>query len=202
MIRGLALIFLLVFISPVWASENILIYGDSLSAAYGIRIDAAWPVLLDSRLKQEGYKYEVINASISGETTSGGLSRLHPILERHKPSIVVILLGCNDGLRGLPIKQMRENLVAMINASKKVGAKVLLVGQRLPSNYGNYANQFHSTFGEVAKVEKTAHVDFLLNGIAERMELFLPNDIVHPNAEAQPYLLNNVWSGLLPLLKK
>ena len=182
------------------AAKTILVFGDSLSAGYGIRQDAAWPVLLDKRLHEKRLDYSVVNASISGETTSGGRSRLDAALAKHAPSILIIALGSNDGLRGLPIATIRDNLNAMTMSAQKKNAKVLIVGQRMPPNYGAYAVQFHDTFGEVAKDRKTALVDFLLDGIVSQPQLFQA-DNMHPVAEAQPRLLDNVWKGLEPLLK-
>ncbi len=186
--------------STTWAAQNILVFGDSLSAGYGIPQEAAWPSLLAKRLEQERPDYSVTNASISGETTSGGRTRLDAALSKSQPAIVVIALGSNDGLRGLPVKTMRDNLAAMAEAAQKRKARVLIVGARLPPNYGPYATQFHKAFGEVAKEKKTALVDFLLDGVATRPELFQADNL-HPTAEAQPLLLDTVWRGLEPLLK-
>ena len=182
------------------AAKTILVFGDSLSAGYGIRQDAAWPVLLDKRLQEKGLDYSVANASISGETTSGGRSRLDAALAKYKPAIVVFALGSNDGLRGLPIATIRENLTAMTESAQKNKAKVLIVGQRMPPNYGAYAVQFFDVFDEVAKAKKTGLVDFLLDGVATQPRLFQADNL-HPVAEAQPRLLDNVWKGLEPLLK-
>lgn len=182
------------------AAKTILVFGDSLSAGYGIRQDAAWPALLAKRLQDRQLDYNVVNASISGETTSGGRTRLDAALARHSPHIVIIALGANDGLRGLPIPRMRENLLAMTASAQKSKARVLIVGQRLPPNYGVYALQFQKAFAEVAKARKTALVDFLLDGVATRPELFQADNL-HPLAEAQALLLDNVWRGLEPLLK-
>ncbi len=186
--------------STTWAARNILVFGDSLSAGYGIPQDAAWPSLLAKRLEQKRLDYSVTNASISGETTSGGRTRLAAALDKAQPAVVVIALGANDGLRGLPIKTMRDNLAAMAEAAQKKNARVLIVGQRLPPNYGPYATQFHEAFAAVAKEKKTALVDFLLDGVATRPELFQADNL-HPTAEAQPMLLDTVWQGLAPLLK-
>ena len=186
--------------STTWAARNILVFGDSLSAGYGIPQDAAWPSLLAKRLEQKRLDYSVTNASISGETTSGGRTRLAAALDKAQPAVVVIALGANDGLRGLPIKTMRDNLAAMAEAAQKKNARVLIVGQRLPPNYGPYATQFHEAFAAVAKEKKTALVDFLLDGVATRPELFQADNL-HPTAEAQPMLLETVWQGLAPLLK-
>ncbi len=182
------------------AARTILVFGDSLSAGYGIPQDAAWPSLLTKRLQERKLDYSVVNASISGETTSGGRSRLKEALEKHSPGIVIIALGSNDGLRGLPIATMRENLLSMTETAQQQRARVLLVGQRLPPNYGPYATQFHQVFGEIAKIRKTAFVDFLLDGVALTPGLFQPDNL-HPTAAAQPRLLDNVWRGLEPLLK-
>lgn len=196
-----AVLFLLALTAPAaWTAQNILVFGDSLSAGYGIAQEAAWPSLLAKRLEQNRLDYSVTNASISGETTSGGRTRLDAALAKHHPAVVIIALGANDGLRGLPVKTMRDNLTAMAEAAQKMKARVLIVGQRLPPNYGPYATQFHNAFAEVAKERKTALVDFLLDGVATRPELF-QSDNLHPTAEAQPLLLDTVWRGLEPLLK-
>lgn len=166
-----------------------------------MRPDAAWPSLLQRRLQGQGLNYSVANLSISGETTAGGRSRLAAALARHQPAVVVIELGANDGLRGLPLNAMRDNLEVMIAAARGAGAKVLLVGMRLPPNYGGYAETFNRTFGAIAKTRKTALVDFLLAGIAEQAQYFQP-DGLHPTAEAQNKLLDNVWPALEPLLRK
>ena len=185
---------------PALAARTVLVFGDSLSAGYGIPQDAAWPSLLAKRLEQNRLDYSVTNASISGETTSGGRTRLAAALDKAQPAVVVIALGANDGLRGLPVKTMRDNLAAMAEAAQKKNARVLIVGQRLPPNYGPYATQFHEAFAAVAKEKKTALVDFLLDGVATRPELFQADNL-HPTAEAQPMLLDTVWQGLAPLLK-
>ena len=200
LIRVLVLASLAAAASTTWAARNILVFGDSLSAGYGIPQDAAWPSLLAKRLEQKRLDYSVTNASISGETTSGGRTRLAAALDKAQPAVVVIALGANDGLRGLPIKTMRDNLAAMAEAAQKKNARVLIVGQRLPPNYGPYATQFHEAFAAVAKEKKTALVDFLLDGVATRPELFQADNL-HPTAEAQPMLLDTVWQGLAPLLK-
>ncbi len=182
-----------------FAARTILVFGDSLSAGYGIRLEAAWPSLLAQRLQEMKSNYSVINASLSGETTQGGRSRLDALLAQHAPAIVIIALGANDGLRGLPVAAMRENLLAMTESAQRKKARVLLVGQRLPPNYGPYADQFHAVFEDVARARKTAYVDFLLDGVALTPELFQPDNL-HPTATAQPRLLDNVWRGLKPML--
>ena len=184
-----------------WAGGSILIYGDSLSAAYGLSQDAGWASLLEARLKQRKLDYTVDNASISGETTSGGAARIAETLETHRPKVVVLALGANDGLRGLPLAQMRANLAQMLRASQKARSRVLLVGMRMPPNYGEpYTRAFQQTFVELAREYKTALVPFLLEGMADRRELYQADNI-HPTAEAQPILLENVWKALAPLLK-
>lgn len=184
----------------VQAARTILVFGDSLSAGYGLPRDAAWPALLAQRLREKRLDYSVVNASISGETTSGGRTRIDAALSKHAPHIVIVALGSNDGLRGLPLASMRDNLIAIARSAQRQKARVLLVGQRLPPNYGDYATQFHDVFREVAKTQKTALVAFLLDGVATHANLF-QSDNLHPTAEAQPRLLDNVWNGLVPLLK-
>ena len=175
-------------------------FGDSLSAAYGIAAKRGWVALLAERLERERLHYNVVNASISGETTAGGVSRLPRALAQHKPAIVILELGGNDGLRGLPAAEMERNLAAMIGMAKKSGAKVLLAGMRVPPNYGpEYARAFAAVFPALAKRHDTALVPFFLEGIAEDLRLFQP-DRIHPTEAAQPILLENVWKALRPLL--
>ncbi|WP_234086568.1 arylesterase [Azonexus sp. R2A61] len=185
---------------PACAARNLLVMGDSLSAGYGIRPEQAWPSLLQQRLGEQRLDYSVVNLSISGETTAGGRSRLADALRRHQPTIVILALGANDGLRGLPVTQMRANLEAMTEAAQKSGARVLIAGMRLPPNYGPYAQQFFATFGDIAKSRRTALLPFLLEPVAARPELFQA-DQLHPTAAAQPLLLEPVWTALQPLLK-
>ena len=174
--------------------------GDSLSAGYGIRTDQAWPSLLDKQLSQKLPDYSVANLSISGETTAGGRSRLAPALSQYQPAVVIIALGANDGLRGLPLAQMRDNLKAMILASQASGAKVLLAGIRIPPNYGPYAVEFHASFKDLARQHKTALLNFLLEPIAAQSTYFQADNL-HPTAEAQPLILKHLWPALAPLLK-
>jgi acyl-CoA thioesterase-1 len=179
---------------------TILVFGDSLSAGYGIPQDKSWPSLLEARLRKERLEYTVANASVSGETTGGGARRIGDALKKHQPDIVVIELGANDGLRGQNLDVMRQNLETMIDASRKARAEVLLVGMRLPPNYGMaYTEKFQQTFAEVARGRKTAFVPFLFEGFAEQLRYF-QTDRVHPTAEAQPLMLETVWKGLKPLL--
>ena len=186
--------------STTWAARNILVFGDSLSAGYGIPQDAAWPSLLAKRLEQNRLDYSVTNASISGETTSGGRTRLAAALDKAQPAVVVIALGANDGLRGLPLPQMRANLDAMIAASRAAGARVLLAGMRLPPNYGPYADEFAGVFADLARRHQVALLPFLLEPVAGRPRLFQADNL-HPVAEAQPLILDHVWPALAPLLK-
>ncbi|MEK6244736.1 MAG: arylesterase [Pseudomonadota bacterium] len=179
-----------------------LVYGDSLSAAYGMPARRGWVALLEERLKRERPDYNVVNASISGETTAGGLARIGSVLERRKPEIVILVLGANDGLRGLPVAAMKKNLSAIIERSQKAGAKVLLVGMQLPPNYGeDYTKAFERAFTDLAKSHRTALLPFLLEGFGETAELFLA-DRIHPTEMAQPRVLKNVWKPLAPLLRK
>ncbi|HSD38599.1 MAG TPA: arylesterase [Rhodocyclaceae bacterium] len=183
-------------------AAGILVMGDSLSAGYGIDQNSAWPRLLAQKLQREGYRYEVHNASISGETTSGGRTRMAEALQRTRPQIVILELGANDGLRGLSLKAMRDNLDAMITSSKSADAKVLLVGMRIPPNLGQaYTDKFQTTFAELAKEHKTAFEPFLLEDVAQHREL-VQSDGLHPVASAQPILLNRIWPKLKPLLRK
>jgi acyl-CoA thioesterase-1 len=184
------------------ASPVILVLGDSLSAGLGIDVRVGWVALLQQRLAQAGYAYTVVNASISGDTTSGGRARLPQALTSHRPQWVILELGANDGLRGLPVKDMRVNLRAMIQDARAHGARVLLVGMRLPVNYGPaYTEQFHAVYVDLARREKIPLVPFLLDGVALRPDL-LQDDGLHPRAQAQAALLDNVWPHLQPLLDK
>jgi acyl-CoA thioesterase I len=184
------------------AKPVILVVGDSLSAGYGVAVEATWVALLERRLANQGYGYRVVNASISGDTTGGALSRLPRALELHRPSIVILELGGNDGLRGLPLKQMRANLEAMLTQVRAAGARAVLIGMRIPTNYGPaYADGFHALYGELAKKYGAAHLDFFLDKVALDPSL-MQSDGIHPNAKAQPILLDNLWPVLQPVLKK
>ena len=184
------------------AEKSILVLGDSLSAAYGIARERGWVALLEERLKRERLDYSVVNASISGDTSGGGRARLKPLLDKHRPAVVVVELGGNDGLRGLPVTQMRTNLTAIIRDAQTAGARVLLVGVRLPPNYGEvYTSAFEAAYRELAKTHRVALVPFLLEDFAGNPEFFLP-DRIHPTAAAQPLMLERVWPGLKPLLNR
>lgn len=183
------------------AQPVILVLGDSLSAEYGLPRGTGWVQLLADRLRGNGADYTVVNASISGETTSGGRTRLPALLKQHRPAVVVLELGANDGLRGLPLTTMRDNLAAMIQASRSAGAAVLVVGIRMPPNYGReYAERFHQVFADLAREYRTALAPFLFDGFAENQELFQA-DRIHPSEKAQQRMLDNVWPQLQPLLR-
>ena len=198
----LALLLLMVVVLPLpaAAAPKLLVMGDSLSAAYGIPLEAGWVHLLQERIRSRGLPHEVINASVSGETTAGGLARLPDLLDKHEPDIVLIALGGNDGLRGQPLARMAENLGAMVRKARAAGADVALFAMRLPSNYGpTYTERFHATFSRVAEAEGAALVPFLLADFADDPEAFL-DDGIHPSAQAQPAILEAVWPHLEPLL--
>ena len=186
------------------AGRTVLVVGDSLSAEYGLKRGEGWVALLEKRLEAEKIAAKVVNASVSGDTTSGGRSRLPALLNQHRPTHVVIELGGNDALRGLPLVNTEDNLRWMAEAAQKAGAKVLLVGMQLPPNYGaRYGQDFAALFGSVAKAEGAALVPFLLAGVADAPNadaLFQP-DRIHPLAAAHPKMLANVWTVMQPWLK-
>ena len=180
----------------------ILVLGDSLSAGYGIPVEQGWVARLQKRLDAEGYGYTVVNASVSGETTVGGLERLPRALAKHAPAVVIIELGGNDGLRGLPVAELRANLEALVATSRKSGAEALLAAIRMPPNYGpQYTERFYAVYESLAREQKVPWVPFFLEGVALREDLF-QDDGIHPDLEAQPILLDNVWPVLEPLLKR
>lgn len=190
----------LFFFSALARADTILVWGDSLSAGYGLEQGQEWPALLQTRLQAEGFRHVVVNASVSGETSSGGRTRLPAALAEHSPTLVILELGANDGLRGLPLLQTRSNLRKMIRLSKAEGAKVLLIGIRMPPNYGPaYTEGFAAIYTDLAKQEKTALLPFLLEPIALDRGYFLP-DQLHPNAKGQLKLRDHVWKALTPLL--
>jgi len=183
------------------ASHRVVVLGDSLSAGYGLAQGAGWVALLDKRLKERKPDYSVANASISGDTTAGGRSRLPGVLAREKPAVVILELGANDALRGLSLTASEANLKAMIEASQAAGAKVLLVGMRIPPNYGpDYSERFFTMFGKLAQQYKLPLVPFLLDGVVQRPDWF-QEDHIHPVAQAQPTMLDNVWPKLEPMIK-
>ena len=184
--------------------RTLMVVGDSLSAEYGLERGTGWVALLQQRLAREKLPFDVVNASISGDTTSGGRSRLPALLQQHHPAVVVIELGANDALRGLPVQMTQDNLAAMTRAAKAAGAQVLLVGMLVPPNYGRkYLEDFAATFTHVAQAEKVALVPFLLKGVADApgAEALFQADRIHPKAQAHPRMLDNVWPTLRPLLK-
>lgn len=185
-----------------FATEKVLIMGDSISAAYGIDNKQGWVFLLQQRLDKLGYHYHVINASVSGDTTGNGLARLPNALKQHKPSIVILELGGNDGLRGIPIQTIYDNLTQMIKLTNSTSAKVLLLGVRLPPNYGPVYNQkFVENYVKIAKENKVSLVPLFLQGIDANADL-MQADGIHPKAEAQEKILANVWPSLVKMLEK
>jgi acyl-CoA thioesterase-1 len=199
--RTLLLFFMLCPLTVCAAGKSILVFGDSLSAGYGLAMSRGWVSLLEERLKRERTDYSVANASISGETSAGGRARIDAALERHRPSIVVVELGANDALRGLPLAQMKANLAAIIERSKKSGARVLLVGMKMPPNFGpDYTAAFEAAFTQVSREQKVPLVPFLLEGFADDLAYFQP-DRIHPNERAQPLILDTIWPKLAPLLR-
>ncbi|HWH41624.1 MAG TPA: arylesterase [Usitatibacter sp.] len=201
LLRAFALAALLAFGPAALAARTLLVFGDSLSAAYGLATNQGWVYLLEQRIAQAGLDWHVVNASVSGETTAGGLRRLPEDLRRHKPSLVVIELGANDALRGQPIAAMRSNLEQMIRLARAAHADVVLVGIMIPPNYGiDYATEFRDLYATLAKKANVALVPFLLRGL-DRPELFQA-DQLHPTAAAQPIVLDNVWPVVQPLLRR
>ncbi|QTN25473.1 arylesterase [Rhizobacter sp. AJA081-3] len=185
-------------------AATILVVGDSLSAEYGLPRGAGWVALLEQRLAKEGFAASVVNASISGDTSSGGRSRLPALLKQHRPTLVVIELGGNDALRGLPLAMTRDNLAQMVKASRAAGAKVLVLGMQVPPNYGRkYGDDFFALFPAVARAGGAALVPFLLEGVANapNAEAMFQPDRIHPVAAAHPVMLGNVWPVLAPLLR-
>jgi acyl-CoA thioesterase I len=195
----------LVFIAlqnAVASPSTILVFGDSLSAAYGIRPEQGWVALLTQRIQAQGYGYQIVNASVSGETSDGGLERLPRALELHQPGIVILELGANDGLRGLPVSATRDNLAAMVRLSQAAGARVLLVGLRIPPNYGpRYTDEFARMFPELASQYHLPLVPFLLEKVALNPAL-MQADGLHPDSQGEPAILDTLWPYLKPLLGK
>ncbi len=180
--------------------RTVLVVGDSLSAEYGIKRGTGWVPLLSARISEQYPKFQVVNASISGDTTSGGVARLPALLRQHAPAVVVLELGANDALRGLPLNMTEQNLRTMTQAARKADADVLIVGMQIPPNYGrDYAQRFAAVFSNVAKNENARLVPFLMEGIATNRAMFQA-DGIHPNEDAQPQLLDNVWPALRPML--
>ena len=183
------------------AQKTLLVFGDSLSAAYGIEINKGWVSLLQDKLKQSNPEWQVVNLSISGETTAGGLTRFPKALEQHRPDLIFLELGANDGLRGTPIKNMRRNLEQMLAAANKEGIPVVLFEMHIPPNYGAvYTRLFNQTFQNLVDGKQVMLLPFFLDGIAGDHKLNQP-DGIHPTAGAQPLIFNNIWPHLKPLLK-
>ena len=180
--------------------KNLLIVGDSISAAYGISPEKGWVSLLSNKITQSKKPYQVINASISGDTTANGLNRFKPLLEKYKPAVVIIELGGNDGLRGLSIKQMKNNLKKMIELSQKNKARIILAGMKIPPNYGKrYTEAFYQVYQDLSKIYNLELIPFLLDGIGNKPEL-MQADGIHPTDEAQPYIMKQIWEKLERLL--
>ena len=199
--QWIATICLIVLCSTVQAqAATVLVVGDSISAAFGLETEEGWVALLQQRLSETDTEVEVVNASISGETTGGGLARFPNLLAQHQPDYVIIELGGNDGLRGLSLKHMAANLTTMVRKAKQQEAAVLLLGMRLPSNYGQrYTEAFYNVYQNIAEQEQVALVDFFLEGVGA-VDGMMQADGVHPTQLAQPLLLDNAWQGLVPLL--
>ncbi len=195
----LVVLILVVALQPAQASDQtrtLLVIGDSLSAGYGLEPGQGWVTLLQRRLAAEGYGYQVVNASISGDTTGGGLRRLPRALQQHRPAVVLIELGGNDGLRGTPIDVIRDNIAAMIELARDAGARVVLAGMQMPPNYGSkYAVAFAQVYAELAKEYRIGLIQFFLEGVALDRNL-MQADGIHPNAAGQPKLLENAWPVL------
>jgi acyl-CoA thioesterase I len=200
MLLRIILLSIVVIATPAHAGPTIVVFGDSLSAGYGLAQGSGWVNLLEQRLKREKLDYAVVNASISGETTLGGRNRINSVLQEHKPAVVIVQLGANDGLRGNAVETTRANLVAIVAACRKAGAKVLLVGMRIPPNYGPvYTRRFEAMFAEVARQQNTSLVPFMLAGFADNRAMFQA-DGIHPNAQAQPRMLDTIYKRLRGLL--
>ncbi len=185
-------------------AHTIVVVGDSMSAEYGIQRGSGWVALLQQRLQEQKVNAKVVNASVSGDTTAGGRARLPALLTQHQPTVVVIELGGNDALRGLPLKNTEDNLATMVQAAQKAGAQVLLVGMQVPPNYGgDYTRRFAQTFVTVSQQYKTALVPFLLEGVANAPDAmrWFQADRIHPNEQAHPRMLDNVWPTLKGLLR-
>jgi acyl-CoA thioesterase-1 len=199
MCKGLTLLLFLAM--PASAAERVVVaFGDSLTAGFGVAADEAWPALLQGRLASEGYPYRVVNAGVSGDTTAGGLRRVDWVL-KSRPEVAIVSLGANDGLRGLPLAAMRDNLRGIVGRFQAAGVRVLLAGMRLPSNYGEYGREFVEVFPEVARQAQVPLMPFLLDGVAVVPRLNQA-DGVHPNADGHRIMAERVWPFLLPLLRK
>jgi len=182
-------------------APTVLVFGDSLSAGYGIDVDQSWTTLLQSRLKQQGYEHRVVNASISGETTEGGATRIDAALRNFAPEVVILALGGNDGLRGFPPERMKTNLLAIVDAVEREGAAVVLLGIRIPPNYGpRYTQAFEGVYRDIAEEKDLPWIEFFMEGVALNEEL-MQDDGIHPNEKAQPVLLENAWPAIQQALE-
>ena len=200
--RSLLLFLLLAVVSalPAGATQTILVFGDSISAGYGLQQGEGWVALLEQRIQQDKLDYQVVNASISGETTLGGLNRIPAALTEHQPAVVIVALGGNDGLRGNPLEEIRRNLIGIVAACRAAGAKVVVAGMRVPPNYGPvYTRRFQGLFAEVARQQNASLVPFMLQGFADDRAMFQA-DGIHPTASAQPRILANIYYRVRPLL--
>ena len=192
---------MMAWISAAVSAETIVVLGDSISAGYGIEAGKGWVALLQKKLEAEKFPHRVVNESISGDTSAGGLARIDGVLERNKPGLLLLELGGNDGLRGLTPKQMKDNLTEIVKRSRQSDAEVLLLGMRMPPNYGKrYIEMFYGVFTELAEELDLPFVPFILEDVALRSEL-MQRDRIHPNADAQPIIAEKIWEYLLPLLK-
>lgn len=198
--RAVLVSLLMVFFAQAAGACSLLVFGDSLSAGYGLQSGEGWVDLLQRRLQKQETPCTVINASISGDTSAGGLARLKPVLTQHKPDILLLELGANDGLRGLSLSAMKNNLNSIIKQAKGAGAKVLLIGMQMPPNYGpRYTERFHKIYQELAHEQQIPFVPFLMESVAMEPSFMQPDNF-HPNAQAQPLLLKTVWAYLQPML--
>jgi len=200
-LRVLAALLALAAAAPAAAAGGVLVFGDSLSAGYGVASGRGWVDLLEARLREQGIGLQVVNASVSGETTQGGVTRIDDALARHRPAVVVLELGGNDALRGLPLERTKRNLAEMVRRARAAGARVLLLGMRIPPNYGpEYTRRFEALYRELHEALGVAFVPFFLDGVALDAAL-MQDDGIHPTAAAQPRMLDNVWPALEPLLE-
>lgn len=193
--RRITALLLLILSAPTFGTETptVLVFGDSLSAGYGIEVDQSWATLLQARLKEQGYEHRVVNASISGDTTEGGAARIGQAIESFSPALIILELGGNDGLRGIPTGRMRDNLRTIIKTGTDSGAAVVLLGIRIPPNYGQrYIEEFDDVYRQLAAELEIPWIEFFMEGVALNEEL-MQADGIHPNAMAQPVLLDNAW---------
>lgn len=196
----IVLVLLLLLAGTARATETLLVVGDSLSAGYGLPRGRDWVTLLEQRLGADGHDVRIVNASISGETSAGGRRRIEALLDRHEPAVTIIELGANDGLRGIHLHLVRDNLASLVRTSQDAGAKVLLIGMRIPPNYGReYSEQFQALFRDIARQFQASLVPFMLDGFADDHAMF-QDDGIHPSAQAQALIMENIYRQLKPLL--